>query len=127
MDFKTRAVVKQNVEQWISSRWGISVHHNRGLVILAPPGSGKTHFVEKLPSPKQFVDSDEILGDPPGLGIHPSSWNDRVHTPEEETAHYRLCEAYLSEMKVQGLWVVSLKMVLAFGLVLIRTAGELSV
>lgn len=109
MDAKTKSAIRRDVRYWISRSRGIAIHPTRGLVILAPPGSGKTHFVEQLPSPKEFVDSDEVLGDPPGLGIHPSSWHDRVHTPEEETAHYRLCEAYLTEMKEQGLWVVSCK------------------
>ena len=108
MDAKPKSAITRDVSQWISRSRGIGVHPTRGLLILAPPGSGKTHFVEQLPSPKEFVDSDEVLGNR-GLGIHPSSWHDQVHTLEEETAHYRLCEAYLTEMKEQGLWVVSCK------------------
>ena len=83
----------------------LAMKHATGRIIFAPPGSGKTHFVEQLPYPKEFTDADEVLGDD-GLKVHPETWHDQDHSPEEEKEHYLLCEQYLKDMRSRGLWVV---------------------
>lgn len=77
--------------------------HPEGCIVLSPPGSGKTTFVELHPA--DWVDVDEVLG-ADGLGIHTEQWHDSLHSEAEEKAHYMVCDKYLSAMRRAGLWAV---------------------
>lgn len=92
--------VRESVDSWILTH---GVHtHEYGRVILSPPGSGKSYFVERNPD---FVDIDEFLGGD-FLKFHTEDWAKRSHTPEEERLHYEKCDVYLAAMREAGLWVV---------------------
>ena len=103
--------VERAVQGWMDKNPSLVVLHARGKIILAPPGSGKSTFVAGLPSPKAFVDSDDVLGDT-GLGIHPQSWHSQKHSARDEEKHYRLCEMYLRAMRMKGVWVVCASLML---------------
>lgn len=75
--------------------------HDKGFVIIAPPGSGKSFWVRK--HQKDWVDADEIFKD---LGIHTKEWHSTKHTEKEEEKHYRVCDQYLSIMKRAGLKII---------------------
>jgi len=92
--------IREIVKSWILAR-GVRTH-DQGRVILSPPGSGKSYFVERHP---EFVDIDEFLGDG-FLRFHTEDWTREQHTEDEERVHYEKCDVYLAAMREAGLWVV---------------------
>ena len=75
--------------------------HEQGIIVLAPPGSGKSTFVR---SHEQWVDVDEFLGR--YLNFHTERWHSVRRTEKEIEEHYRECDRYLDAMRNAGLWVV---------------------
>ena len=87
------------VLRW-ASKSNVAVHTN-GFIVLSPPASGKTHFVQQHMT--EWVDADVIFSE---LGIHTQDWHDKVHTEAEHAAHYKECDLALKVMEEVGLWVV---------------------
>ena len=75
--------------------------HQRGLIVFAPPGSGKSYFVGQ--HPQDWVDTDPIFSD---VSLHSSDWHNDTHDETEEAEHYTQCDIGLKIMRELGLWVV---------------------
>lgn len=71
--------------------------HSKGMVVFAPPGSGKTTFVEKH---KSWSDVDDIAYD---MGLHTEHWEQR-HSKRAE--HYKTIDEWLEIMKRVGFHVM---------------------
>lgn len=72
-----------------------------GRIILAAPGSGKTHFVERN---EDWEDADYVLVE---MGLHSEAWHNTHHTDEETRAHYKACDRASEILKSIGVNLVS--------------------
>ena len=92
---------REQVRVWIKQ--SRTATHSEGSIILVPPGSGKSWFVEHR-GMGQWADVDDFLG--PFLKFHTDEWLGKKNTQAEVEAHYRECDKYLKAMRDEGLWVV---------------------
>lgn len=78
--------------------------HKKGMVILGPPGIGKTTFVKNQENTKQnWIDTDIILSK---LKAHSTTvHNYKVGSPEF-ILNYKRCDYSLLELKHSGFWVI---------------------
>tara|TARA_Y100000992_G_scaffold230065_1_gene161326 strand:- start:294 stop:809 length:516 start_codon:yes stop_codon:yes gene_type:complete len=89
------------VQGWVQ-KFNLTTH-GEGAIVLSPPGSGKSWFVEH-DGMGQWVDVDEFLG--PYLKFHTDEWLSQEHSEAQTESHYRECDRYLLAMREEGLWVV---------------------
>lgn len=97
----SRELRREQVKSWIKKSG--TATHSEGSIVLGPPGSGKSWFVEHR-GKGQWADVDEFLG--VYLKFHTNEWLKEEHSKAEVEAHYRECDRYLSAMRDEGLWVV---------------------
>ena len=71
--------------------------HSTGMVVFAPPGSGKTTFVKKHDG---WSDVDDIAYD---LGLHTEHWEQQNRKRAE---HYKIIDGWLEVMKRVGFHVM---------------------
>ena len=74
--------------------------NDNGCVVLAPPGTGKSTFIQDN---LLWKDQDILFND---LGIHSSSWHDTKHTYIEEETHYKTCDSVLEEYRNKGQFIL---------------------
>lgn len=75
--------------------------HNHGRFILAPSGSGKTHFVNGQ-TVKDWIDGD-LLWVVTGADYSGDEWNQDLSEVMEINAR---CDAITQQAKKQGFWVI---------------------
>ena len=92
---------RQQVRGWVAEK-KVPVH-DEGAVLLAPPGSGKSWFVEHE-GRGLWADVDEFLG--AYLKFHTEAWNTEKHAEAAEKNHYLECDKYLQALRDEGVWIV---------------------
>jgi hypothetical protein len=77
------------------------IRHAKGYFIMAPSGSGKTHFV-KHQSERHWLDGDDLWG---MTKAHPSGewWLDSV---DKITIIDQRCDVVTAQAKSMGFWIV---------------------
>ena len=94
---------RMQVRGWLQLPETAVATHEQGSIVLSPPGSGKTWFVEHDGN-GEWADVDAFLGG--YLKFHTEEWLKEKHSKAELEAHYRECDRYLAAMRDEGLWVV---------------------